>query len=49
MANCECHNQMVSIKNGDFMGFSMGFSLNEIVISWVLIVISWDLLGDFVS
>jgi hypothetical protein len=39
MANCECHNQMVSIKNGDFMGFSMGFSVNEIVISWDLMVI----------
>jgi len=31
--------QMVSIKNGDFMGFSMGFSLNEIVISWDLMVV----------
>jgi acetyl-CoA carboxylase beta subunit len=39
MANCECHNQIVSINNGEFMGFSMGFSVNEIVISWDLMVI----------
>jgi hypothetical protein len=31
------------------MGFSMGFSVNEIVISWDLMVIWWDLLGYFVS